>query len=131
MKVRRRFLSSAGGAAYAALAVIFSRAVIKHLSDLFYYISEFLPMEEALASEISDVLSQFSTAKIACVLFAVLGFIFSPFFKKKKTISNILKGFLLVLLFIPLVIVCIAFTFINDILLLDAVKVLVPILGAL
>ena len=94
-------------------------------------------MEEALASEISDVLSQFSTANlaspwlIACVLFAVLGFIFSPFFKKKKTISNILKGFLLVLLFIPLVIVCIAFTFINDILLLDAVKVLVPVIGAL
>ena len=94
-------------------------------------------MEESLASEISSVLLQFRTADlaspwlIACVLFAVLGFVFSPFFKKKRAFMNIVKCFMLVLLFIPLVIVCIAYTFINDILLLDAVKVLVPILGAL
>ena len=136
-RIKRRIFSFAGGAAYMAAAIVFSRLLIRNLSCLFSLVSGYAGIDKALSLEITQVLSQFSSASlcspwlIACLSGAVLGFLFSPVFKKKRPVSNLMKGILLFLAFVLLVPAFMLLTFINDILLLDALKVLVPIVGAL
>lgn len=132
MKKRIPFIISAlVGGAYGAIGVFLSRLFIKNLGAVAGWIMKLIKLEGDVADQVTDVLSQLNNARLASpclafiLIFACLGVLVMGFIKRARRVVIHVGAWLFLL--IPTALIAALFTYVNDILFGDIIKLLVSI----
>lgn len=132
-KMLRRAPAMLLGAAYGALAVCLSRLLIVRLGDLVSLIGGMTALDESVVGLAAYALSQLVHAQIvspivpAMLLGALAGLLLNPP-QRRRILSRVCLGALLLL---PLTLLALWFTVVNDVQVGALVSVLLPMLSRL
>lgn len=134
-KLIRFLLFITVGAVLSASAVLLSNTFLKNISSVLSLLMPRFLNDEALISQLTDIFAQLKTACITydpivlIVLLCVFSLLARLFFAKKRLL--VLKIFLFLLSYVLVFAVLLLFTRVNDILLLDMLKIFADVVPAL